>query len=132
MSTLRLRHAEDLARHLAQPDDPTAPPRATLGYLEYDEAELATTFATLAAQWQDETGMLSFMHKKALHPAYQRIIGLGLPVVPLILRALAQQPAHWFWALQAITGDDPVPPDATPSEARAAWLAWGRERGYVS
>lgn len=132
MHTLRLRHADDLARYLAQPENPATPARAALGYVEYDEAELAATFAALAAQWQDETGMLSFMHKKALHPAYQRIIGLGLPVVPLLLHALVQQPAHWFWALEAITGENPVAPGTPPSEARAAWLVWGREWGYVA
>ena len=34
---------------------------------------------------------------------YQRIIGMGLPVVPLILEELEREPDQWFWALEAIT-----------------------------
>lgn len=43
----------------------------------------------------------------AMHPAYQRIIGLGPEVAPLLLRELERQPDHWFWALKALTGADP-------------------------
>jgi hypothetical protein len=38
---------------------------------------------------------------------------------------------HWFWALKAIAGVDPVAPeDRGRVEAmREAWLRWGREQG---
>jgi len=39
--------------------------------------------------------------------------------------------AEWFWALNAITGTDPVPAGSTFQEAAEAWLKWGRERGYL-
>jgi hypothetical protein len=42
------------------------------------------------------------------HPAYQRIIEMGQPVMPLIFRELEREPDHWFWALQSITGENPV------------------------
>ncbi len=29
-------------------------------------------------------------------------------MVPLILRELEQEPDHWFWALQAITGESSI------------------------
>ncbi|PWU20449.1 MAG: hypothetical protein C5B50_03840 [Verrucomicrobia bacterium] len=66
-----------------------------------------------------------------LHPAYQRIIGFGPVAIPLILRELEREPAHWFWALNAISGEDPAPEGSTFDEAAAAWLKWGRERGYI-
>jgi hypothetical protein len=66
-----------------------------------------------------------------LHPAYQRIIGLGYPVVPLILRELQERPSHWFAALSAITGEDPADPNADFNGRVRAWLAWGRDRGYL-
>jgi hypothetical protein len=82
---------------------------------------LEATFLELAAQWERETGMLSLVQKMVMHPAYQRIIGMGQPVVPLILRAL-----------EAITGANPVLPEQRGrlDEMAAAWLAWGRENGY--
>ncbi len=69
-----------------------------------------------------------------MHPAYQRIIGLGPAVIPLILADLARQPDHWFWALRALTGEDPVPAEARGRvKAMAdAWLQWGRENGYLA
>jgi hypothetical protein len=49
---------------------------------------LEATFLQLAEQWRQETGMLSVVSKIVMYPAYQRIIGMGQPVVPLILREL--------------------------------------------
>jgi hypothetical protein len=91
-------------------------------------------FQKLTEQWKKETLYLSNVVKKALHPAYQGIIGLGEPAVPLILEDLKRDPADWFWALTAITGENPVPESSTGNvaEMAAAWLRWGRERGLVS
>ena len=58
---------------------------------------------------------------------------MGPDVVPLLIRDLAEQPTHWFWALKAISGEDPVPPESvgkTP-EMTESWLHWGHERGYL-
>jgi hypothetical protein len=66
-----------------------------------------------------------------MHPAYQRIIGLGAPGLPLILRRLADEPGQWFWALTAITGEDPAAGQSTVDDAAAAWLSWGHARGLV-
>lgn len=93
---------------------------------------LEATFLQLVEQWRQETGMLSIASKMSLHPAYQRIIGMGQPVVPLILRELEREPDHWFWALQSITGENPVLTEQRGDlvQMAAAWLAWGQEHGY--
>lgn len=67
-----------------------------------------------------------------MHPTYQRIIGMGPRVVPLLLAELERKSGHWFWALHAITGANPVPEDSEGNlRAMAeAWLEWGRQRGY--
>jgi len=93
--------------------------------------ELTRRFSELAQQWRRETAAYSVVHKKVLHPAYQRIIGMGPTAIPLILRELQREPGHWFWALNAITGEDPATPASTFSEAVAAWMNWGREHGYL-
>lgn len=92
----------------------------------------AELFQALAAQWRAETRHLSSVSRMALHPAYQRIIGLGIAAVPLILNDLQQRGGHWLWALHAITGEDPAPPEADFREAVQAWLQWGKQRGYLS
>jgi hypothetical protein len=77
--------------------------------------------------------MLSSITAKAMHPAYQQIIGMGPAAIPLILRDLQRRPDHWFWALTAMTGEDPVPPeDAGDMRKMAeAWIQLGRARGHV-
>jgi len=58
------------------------------------------------------------------HPAYQEIISLGEAVVPLLLREVAREPDHWFSALKAITGANPVSPSDRGhiDKMAAAWL----------
>jgi len=43
------------------------------------------------------------------------------------------QTDHWFWALEAITGENPVgKEDAGDVEASArGWIAWGKKNGYL-
>jgi hypothetical protein len=98
-----------------------------------ESAALAARFEALAAQWKEDVALLSSTTAMVAHPAYQAIIDLGPPVVPLLLRDLEREPAHWFEALKAITGADPVPKqDWGKVRAMAArWLEWGRARGLI-
>ena len=91
---------------------------------------LRERFDELADEWVQETRFQSSATEIAIHPAYQQIIGMGPAVLPLILDRLAQRTEHWFWALAAISGEDPVDPmDAGQVEAMAeSWLRWGRSR----
>ncbi len=93
-----------------------------------DQTEIAHRFAVLAARWREETRALSSVSQIAMHPAYQEIIGMGGEVVPFILEEVAREPNHWFWALRAITGEDPILPTqrGRVGEMAAAWVAWGR------
>lgn len=90
------------------------------------------TFGALVDQWRSDTLFLSSLDKMVMHPAYQRIIGMGPRALPLIVCELQAHPDHWFWALHAISGEDPARPEATFDEAVDAWLSWGRERGYIA
>jgi len=89
-------------------------------------------FVDLAAQWRHETRHLSLMSDIVINTAYQKIIGMGTPVVGLILQDLKRQPDHWFWALRSITGENPVEPSnrGRVGEMATAWLEWGRQNGY--
>jgi len=94
---------------------------------------LAERFSTLAAEWKRDTVLLSSTSAITAHPAYQAIIALGPAVVPLLLQDLEREPTHWFEALQAITGEDPVPEQQRGRilAMTEAWLAWGRSRGLI-
>ncbi len=96
--------------------------------------ELRRQFEELSARWKGESRYLSSTTEIATNPAYQRIIGMGMPVVPLILEDLRRQPFHWFWALNAITGDDPIP-ESMRGQVRdmaAAWIDWGVENKLIA
>lgn len=101
------------------------------GYSETDD--LQDEFARLADEWHAETGHLSSPRQIATHPAYQRIIGLGDRVIPLILSDLRRRGGEWYWALRYITGQWPVPDDAAGDVRRMkeAWLRWGETLGHI-
>jgi hypothetical protein len=95
---------------------------------------LESRFRGLVDQWKAERGHVSSVQAMAMHPAYQQIIGMGEAVLPLLLKEMQQSPSHWTWALRAITGENPVPPESRGkvNDMAEAWIDWGRQRGYVS
>jgi hypothetical protein len=104
----------------------------TEGIHQAQRANVEERFRQLAAEWRDAIGPLSSATKIVQHPAYQEIIALGGDVVPFILRELEQKPDHWFAALRAITGEDPVAPEDRGRMDRMAtvWIRWGKEHGF--
>ncbi|MGI8980717.1 MAG: hypothetical protein ACR2FY_15935 [Pirellulaceae bacterium] len=94
---------------------------------------LEARFARLAAEWKRDSRFLSNSAQMAMLRPYQRIIGMGMPVVPLILQELAREPDQWFWALEAITEQNPVPPAAAGkvSLMAQAWIDWGKSEGFL-
>lgn len=93
----------------------------------------AERFAALAAEWKRDTEHVSSLTRMVLHPAYQRIVGMGPAALPFLFHALEREPDWWFSALSAITGEDPVPPEARGNldAMTAAWRRWRRDRGRL-
>jgi hypothetical protein len=89
-------------------------------------------FDRLAEKWKKETGHLSKAAKRCIHPAYQQIIGMGAAAVPFILFDLKKTRDDWFWALSAITGENPITEADAGNVPRMteAWLRWARAKGY--
>ena len=95
--------------------------------------DLERRFNDLAEEWKYETAHHSMMSSIVLHKSYQEIIGLGRDVLPLILKKLSIESNHWFWALRAISGEDPVPAcEVGKLDAmRDAWLKWGHDQNLI-
>ena len=72
-------------------------------------------FRRLAAEWKEQARFLSDTRRMVMLRPYQAIIGMGLPVVPLILEELRAEPHHWFWALEVITDANPCLLYTSPS-----------------
>ena len=90
-------------------------------------------FDRLVAEWKEGTKYQSSSDDIISYPAYQQIIGMGKPVLPLIIRNLEEAGGHWFWALREITGEDPVQPEEWGNIAAmtARWLAWWKNHSYL-
>ena len=88
-------------------------------------------FRELVRQWKEATVYLSSVHDMVSHPAYLQIIGMGKEALPLLVDELRREPDHWFVALQAITGTNPIPPSVQGDvEAMTqAWLSWAEQHG---
>lgn len=96
-------------------------------------AGLRERFRRLVAEWKAESRYLSNSAQMAMLKPYQRIIGMGWPAVPLILEEMRREPDQWFWALEAITEENPVPTEAL-GNVRAmtqAWNQWGTKQGLL-
>jgi hypothetical protein len=92
-------------------------------------------FNRLARIWKSETELISKMSRKFMHPAYQKIIGMGEPAIPLILKDLAKHgPNDWFWALTAISDENPITEELAGNMVAMteAWLQWGKRAGYLN
>jgi hypothetical protein len=96
-------------------------------------ANLRERFHRLVAEWKEQSRYLSNTAQMAMLKPYQRIIGMGWPVVPLILEELQREPDQWFWALEAITDENPIPPEdmGKVRVMAEAWIEWGSKQGLL-
>ena len=80
-----------------------------------------------------ETVFLSNPDRMTEHLAHREIVSMGESAVPLILQRMQAQGGHWFYALRAITGANPVKPDdrGKVAEMQESWLEWGEANGYA-
>ncbi len=104
---------------------------ASIGPAKMDMQE---RFRKLAAEWKEKSRYLSNSAQMAMLKPYQQIIGMGMPVVPLILEELRREPNQWFWALEAITQENPVAPqdEGRVRKMAEAWIEWGKKQGLLS
>ncbi len=91
-------------------------------------------FNNLADQWRKQTSHLSSIISMCTHPTYLAIIRMGKPVIRCILRDLEGEPDYWFFALEVLTGEKPVPEDfdGTLHERAQIWLEWAERSGYLA
>jgi hypothetical protein len=102
-------------------------------YFPESRQSVEELFYTLAINWKNDVKLTSSATEIILNSFYQRIIGMGPIALPMILRELRRKPDHWFWALQSISGENPVRAQdrGKIKEMTQAWLKWGKEKGYL-
>lgn len=97
------------------------------------EERFSQELLTHIKRWKTETQHWSSLSKTITHSSYLRIIALAghfrnNEVERVLLRELETEPDHWFAALAAITGENPVLPTHDFDDAVSAWLEWGKVR----
>jgi hypothetical protein len=117
----------------AQLDRELAKVRADFAFPASSRRNGRRDFGGLARHWKEDTRWSSATTEIAMHPAYQAIIGMGSDALPMILHDLRSNSGHWYWALKAISNEDPVPPSdrGVIKKMKAAWLRWGEQKGLL-
>lgn len=95
--------------------------------------ETSDLFASLRDEWKSESQYMSNSAQMAMLASYQRIIGMGQPALPLILKELQREPDHWFWALRMISRVDPTREEHRGDVEKMAsdWIVWGKSEGLI-
>ena len=93
---------------------------------------LRARFEELLALWQRDTMLFSDPDRIFGHPAFDRIVALGDPAVPLILEKVHKGSVFLCAALHAITGAEPAADDDTSLGFCDAWTRWGQAQGLLA
>jgi len=98
-----------------------------------DKKSIETKFNKLATKWKEETCFVSNAREIISNKNYEKIIKMGIDVVPIILQKLKTGTDHWFFALMEITGENPVSEEFCGNLDKMAkeWIEWGIEKGYI-
>ncbi len=98
----------------------------------YRENNIVIRFNELVSQIEQDCLLASSPSQIALHPAYQEMIGMGKIIMPLLIEKLDESPTFWFWALQAISGANPVPKSHRGNVPQMVidWKLWFNEKKY--
>lgn len=90
-------------------------------------------FQKLANKWKEETLLLSSTEEIESNPSYLEIICMGKSILPYIFQDLKSEPNFWFYALEKITGVNPIRPShrGIIDLMTEDWLKWGEENGYI-
>lgn len=90
-------------------------------------------FQRLAAEWKQKSQHMSNVAQMAMLRPYQKIIGMGWDAIPFILEELRREPDQWFWALEVITEENPVPQESAGKvrQRAEAWIKWGEQHGFI-
>lgn len=131
------RHDRTIEEYYVQAPEHEPRRPAEIIYFDFNTAptleSLKREFSKLAGRWESETAHTSSTHDMVMHQCYLSILTLGKHVVPLILERMKRQPNYWFLALRTLTGNNPVPTEASGDLQAMTdrWLDWGRQKGLT-
>lgn len=89
-------------------------------------------FIELKNKWKLETLFTSSGSVIISNSAYRKIINIGNMAIPWILREMKRNDDHWFYALEKITGTNPIKDEniGIVSKMKEDWLNWGDNNNF--
>ena len=90
-------------------------------------------FLTLKNQWKEETLFVSSGTVLISNSAYKEIINIGYTAIPWIIREMRKNNDHWFYALEKITGVNPIKKKnlGIVENMKQDWIDWASNKDYV-
>jgi hypothetical protein len=97
------------------------------------EAQKFRQFLNLKNKWKSDILFVSSGSIIISNSAYKDIIGFGPIAVPWIIRELKKNNDHWFYALEKITGENPIKEEniGRVDEMRNDWIDWASKNDYL-
>jgi hypothetical protein len=90
-------------------------------------------FLMLRDKWKSETLLVSSGSMIISNSAYKEIINLGNIAIPWIIRELNKTNDHWFYALEKISGENPILDEniGRVEEMKKDWINWASNKNYI-
>jgi hypothetical protein len=96
---------------------------------EMYKQQLSKKFDLYSGIWKTETMFSSNSSEITNNSAYRSIIGLGKDIIPFIIEDLKQSENHWFYALELLTGENPIKSEhrGIINLMKSDWLNWAEK-----
>jgi hypothetical protein len=96
---------------------------------EMYKKQLGKKFDLYSGIWKTETMFSSNSSEITNNSAYRSIIGLGKDIIPFIIEDLKQSENHWFYALELLTGENPIKSEhrGIINLMKSDWLNWAKK-----
>jgi len=96
---------------------------------EMYKQQLSKKFDLYSGIWKTETMFSSNSSEITNNSAYRSIIGLGKDIIPFIIQDLKQSENHWFYALELLTGENPIKNEhrGIINLMKSDWLNWAEK-----
>lgn len=90
-------------------------------------------FSMLKSVWENDTIFSSSISEITNHPAYYAVIKLGREIIPLIIQDLQTTNNHWFYALEILTGENPIRPEhrGNIEQMKNDWIDWANRGNAI-
>jgi hypothetical protein len=100
---------------------------------EMYKQQLKKRFDFYNSIWKNETIFSSSISEITNNSAYRSIIGLGQEVLPFIIDDLKTNDNHWFYALEALTGQNPIKENhkGIVPLMKNDWIEWAKENNLI-